>query len=287
MKKYILLSALKKLVEADFKSVKTKFLKQDIKETEVKKYLDLFKADEKNIDFWGKKPFNEFKQDDSPIFKFLSSEVYKASIKITDVSSGVEDTDYSYYHVSNHISTPSIHKDSPRIYTDPEGIYLFIKGMHVEIDEWERKKYRWDAKLKDESKYLNVEHFGHDFDKVLKKLNIKDIDELYAIVESKKNDDSDGYMEEVYDDLYDMKTYDPWNHEAVKEFFKSNYWRMYEFVRGYLNNRTKFKNLLVSLGYKGIIDHEGVCLYSGEPQIVVFDPTNIEWGPREENTELY
>ena len=70
--KRVLLKALANIVVADFKSVKKKFLKQEIEEEEIDEYIDLFKklkdgnritkVEEKNIDNWGKKSFEEFKE---------------------------------------------------------------------------------------------------------------------------------------------------------------------------------------------------------------------------------
>ena len=70
MLKHIILSRYR-IVVADFKSVKNIFLSQKAKETEVDKYISNFKelrdrhkikkSEDKNIDNWGKRSFDEFK----------------------------------------------------------------------------------------------------------------------------------------------------------------------------------------------------------------------------------
>lgn len=70
MNKFLLIRILKTIV-ADFKSVEKKFEQQGIEKDAIKKYLDLFKSlrdsqklkqEDRNIDSWGKKPFEEFKE---------------------------------------------------------------------------------------------------------------------------------------------------------------------------------------------------------------------------------
>ena len=66
-----LIAALKKIViHADFKAVQKKFTDQGIDEATVKQYLDEFKSlrdkrdlgEHKDIDQWGKKPWDDFKE---------------------------------------------------------------------------------------------------------------------------------------------------------------------------------------------------------------------------------
>jgi len=63
--------ALRKIILADFKAVEKKFEKQGVEKELIKEYLDLFrklrdqqklKGDDKNIDNWGKKDFEEFEK---------------------------------------------------------------------------------------------------------------------------------------------------------------------------------------------------------------------------------
>jgi len=69
-KKYLLISALRKIIEADFKSVQKKFMNQGVDAEVVKQYLNDFKklrdtrdlGEHKDIDRWGKKPWGEFKE---------------------------------------------------------------------------------------------------------------------------------------------------------------------------------------------------------------------------------
>jgi len=71
LNKHKVIAALKTIVEAGFKEVETKFVKEAETE-EVKEYLNKFKnaasknkiknLEEKNIDAWGKKPFKDFKK---------------------------------------------------------------------------------------------------------------------------------------------------------------------------------------------------------------------------------
>ena len=82
-----LLRVLAILVQSDFKSVEKKFTDQHISKEDVKKYLSTFKdlrdkqkikeVTEKNIDYWGKKSFEEFKSFVDKLVKTSS----KTSIK--------------------------------------------------------------------------------------------------------------------------------------------------------------------------------------------------------------
>jgi len=70
----------------------------------------------------------------------------KYQIKEAPSEGGRKDTDFPYFHVSDHPETPVLLKKEIR-HRDPEGIYLFYKGKQVDVD-WTHKKYRWDVKLK-------------------------------------------------------------------------------------------------------------------------------------------
>lgn len=143
----------------------------------------------------------------------------------------------------------------------------------MSVDEWAEKKWRWDARLKSEDGYLTVEQFGKDFDKVMAKLGVSGVKDLMDILKQVRDD-----FHEIYHEIKEEQ-----NFEEIRSYFKNNPWLFYEFVRGYHQDRKAMTQFFQSLGYKGIIDQEGCCVYGGEPQIIVFDPKNIEWGERHEN----
>ena len=100
---------------ADFKTVKKKFATdQNIEVDLVDTYLDEFKElrnrnkikdhDEKNIDFWGKKSWEEFKE----FVDTLKTEKTKTEEKKLQKQEGAEliaeNKDWSVYKISSHIA---------------------------------------------------------------------------------------------------------------------------------------------------------------------------------------
>ena len=181
---------------------------------------------------------------------------------------GVEDTGYPYYHVSDHPDTPSLGSHTDSIHNDPSGLYLFFKGKPVDQTDWKPKKYRWDAKLKTAPDDVT----DLDYNELLKKAGITDIE---AFIEELSN-------------KYDMSSidhdYGNWLEEEEEEedaFLWSDIG--YPLLRYRFNDRDKFANFLKSQGVKAISDPQGFTIFYGEPQVIVLDPSIIEWGEREEN----
>ena len=118
MKNKLLKALSKAIVLADFKSVEKKFIEQNAEKDEIKKYLDLFKElknnqriqsiEDKNIDTWGKRTWEEFKEfvDDLKADKSKTEE--KKLAKMEGAELVTEDDNWRVYKITSH--------DASRIY---------------------------------------------------------------------------------------------------------------------------------------------------------------------------
>jgi len=155
---FILVAALKKLIiTSDFKSVQTKFVDRGADEEDVKKYLNDFKTlrdrdkikslDEKNIDHWGKKSWEEFKE----FVDKLSGEKTKTEERKLKKMAGAqlyaENDDWYVYRILTHEASKiygsetkwcitqetSTHFDS---YVTNHNIYFYISKHLDSTDSW-------------------------------------------------------------------------------------------------------------------------------------------------------
>jgi hypothetical protein len=95
------------IITSDFKTVERKFIDQGVANEDVKEYLDAFKklrntrdlGENKDIDKWGKKPFDNFKE----FVDKTQKEKTKTEEKKLKKSEGAElvgeDENYTYYHI--------------------------------------------------------------------------------------------------------------------------------------------------------------------------------------------
>jgi hypothetical protein len=166
----------KLLVESDFKTSKEKFLQQGVEEQEITITFDSFKEaasknkikniDEKNIDWWAKKPWAEFKR----FIEDLSETKTKGEEIKTKANDGAElraeDDNWVVYKILTQdacifygtnkwcISKEgSIHYDS---YSKQNDFYFLLSKNRGKDDKWNKvalqvnpitgKKTYWDAK---------------------------------------------------------------------------------------------------------------------------------------------
>jgi len=108
-----LIMALNKIViESDFKTVKQKFIKQGISQERVNETIDAFKElrdgqkikaiDEKNIDFWGKKSWEDFKSFVDKTKKEKSATETKKLKKMAGAELVAENEGWYVYHITTH-----------------------------------------------------------------------------------------------------------------------------------------------------------------------------------------
>jgi oligoribonuclease (3'-5' exoribonuclease) len=201
---------------------------------------------------------------------------------------GVEDTLFPYFHVSDHPETPSIRETTKRgeHYHDPYGIYLFPKGEGVDVLEWSTKKYRWDARLKPGAKIKYISNFTtHEKWTLLKKARILTGLDFYAALRSGKGEDEIEFehLQEIIEGG-DGDSVHP-TEADMQEVFKEHglqdvMW--FRALRAHFSDRGKFTEFWKAQGFDGIEDDVG-AVFAGEPQLIVFNPNIIKWGPREEN----
>jgi len=195
---------------------------------------------------------------------------------LRQILSGVDDTEYPYYHVSEHPEPPTIRDSGGLKHDDPNGIYLFVKGKEVEQEGWKPKKYRWDAKLKVD--FDNIDHFP--FDEWLTELGVSDpLDYVRKLSVKRIGDKPLNHFQE------DVETFYENNQDEDDEHIKIAAEHGYILLKHVLG-RAKLTSFLRKKGIKAFGDtseHLDNQIWPGEPQIIVLDPSVIEWGPREEN----
>jgi GNAT superfamily N-acetyltransferase/8-oxo-dGTP pyrophosphatase MutT (NUDIX family) len=194
---------------------------------------------------------------------------------------GITDTDFPYFHVSDHPETPR-HNDKPKKpHFDPNGIFLFVKGEKVGVAEWQRKKYRWDAKLAPGTKLLDLDSMGPTSAwELIRRAGIKTPQDCYDVLEY----DWEPEAEQMESDCGTPDAPD------FEKKFWSNYFTIdhaataaYTIIRAHFKDRYKFTQFFRELGYDGIYDTHGAIYYE-EPQVVMMNPDKIIWGKREKNT---
>ena len=107
-----LILVLSKLVKADFSTVKKIFLKQNPHSQEINEYFELFKElkkrdkiknkDEKNIDRWGKKTFQEFKSFVDQLTETRTKSQDKKLKKMEGAELVAQNDDYYIYRITTH-----------------------------------------------------------------------------------------------------------------------------------------------------------------------------------------
>ena len=196
--------------------------------------------------------------------------------------------DWPYFHSSNHPNTPTISDvaRSGKRYFDPIGIFLFIKIANPHSEGgFDSKQYCWGARLKSEKGLLHLSNItSGDAWKLLQAAGIDNPSEAYNALEKaekeKRDDHSEfDWLQTKVDNLH------PGDEGFDKKFYEdylSSGMNVYRFLWNYFHDRNNFTHFLKSQGYTGIYD-DIEAIWHGEPQVVVFDPNNIEWSERMDN----
>ena len=161
MLSYKLIAALKKvIVQADFKTVEKKFLATE-DPTSVKDYINLFKklkdqnriqdVKKKNIDFWGKKSFEEFKNFIDSLsrqksVRQMKKSIYREPVDIEGAKLVTENDDWFMYEINSYQAAKFLgsrewcivrDEDTWDEYTNENNFYFFIAKNRPE-DEWHK-----------------------------------------------------------------------------------------------------------------------------------------------------
>ena len=117
MNQKILIALCKLIVTADFKSVEKKFMEQGTDKETVDEYIKCFKKlrdnnriqdeNERNIDYWGKKPFEEFSTfvdriDEEKSKRQQKKTIHKEAQKIEGADLVAENDDWLVYHIKQY-----------------------------------------------------------------------------------------------------------------------------------------------------------------------------------------
>jgi len=167
------------VVLADFKSVQKKFVDQGIDEPLVKDYFEKFKAlrdknklsgNEKNIDLWAKKSFEEFKNKLDELSKEKTKTAKKKEARTEGAKLIAENEGWRVYEISNHKAAMLYGSDTKWCITQADGedynnhsdtnniYYLLSKTLNTRENTWAKvallvdsagKKTYWDVLDKD------------------------------------------------------------------------------------------------------------------------------------------
>jgi len=180
------------VVLADFKSVQKKFVDQGIDEPLVKDYFEKFKAlrdknklsgNEKNIDLWAKKSFEEFKNKLDELSKEKTKTAKKKEARTEGAKLIAENEGWRVYEISNHKAAMLYGSDTKWCITQADGedynnhsdtnniYYLLSKTLNTRENTWAKvallvdskgKKTYWDVLDKDHEsvpKELKIPNF--------------------------------------------------------------------------------------------------------------------------------
>lgn len=245
MKNKLLKALSRAIVIADFKSVEKKFIEQNADKEEIQRYLDLFKElksnqriqsiENKNIDTWGKRTWEEFKE----FVDNLKSEKSKAEEKKIKKMEGAElvaeDDNWRIYRITSHDACKIYGSGTKWCITEPSStwwdkyakrstFYFILSKNRDSTDPWYKiaaqvgrkgKKTYWDAVDKNHSHLpndLNMVKFDFTF---TGEENQTDIESLIADIEDYALDqveyytDPNGdYADYVYDQEIELKYVD-------------------------------------------------------------------------------
>ena len=128
-----LIKVLSRLVQADYTDVKKLFLKQNAHSQEINEYFELFKElkkrdkiknkDEKNIDLWGKKTFQEFKNFVDKLTETRTKSQEKRLKKMEGAELVAQNDDYYIYRITTHDAVMAYGSGTKWCITQPNGKY--------------------------------------------------------------------------------------------------------------------------------------------------------------------
>jgi len=211
-----------------------------------------------------------------------------SKIEIKKVLSGIKNTDYPYYRVSNSSQKPAATENNKR--HDPYGVYLFIKGEPVDVSGmWSDAKWRWDAKLKSGAKILDLSKMNASlaFD-LFKIAGLTNYTAIWDLHKMKPHSGAYDRPEEEVEYLFSLNPNKdkPSEDQLKKAFNNVNGNSAYRVLRLLYSTKfktnKKFSELFIKAGFDALLDTVN-AIYPNEPQLIVFNPTNVIWGERERN----
>ena len=164
------------IVTSDFKTVEKKFLDQGIEKTKVKDYLAKFKdlrdknklsGDEKNIDLWSKKSFEDFRSFVDKLSKVKTKTEVKKEARVEGAKLIAENEGWKVYEITSHKAAMLYGSNTKWCITEADSqhyqeyskknniYYLISKNLDPRENSWakiallvdiEGKKTYWDAK---------------------------------------------------------------------------------------------------------------------------------------------
>jgi len=155
------------LVTADFKSVEKKFVDQGIDEPLVKDYFEKFKAlrdknklsgNEKNIDLWAKKSFEEFKNKLDELSKEKTKTAKKKEARTEGAKLIAENEGWRVYEITSHKAAMLYGSDTKWCITQADGrqynshsdtnniYYLLSKTLNTRENTWAKVALLVDTK---------------------------------------------------------------------------------------------------------------------------------------------
>lgn len=121
------------IVQSDFSTVKRKFLKQNAHSEEIKEYFEIFRdlkkknkiknKQERNIDYWGKKQFSEFKTFIDNVKGSKTKSEEKKIKKMEGAELVAQNKDYYVYLITNHDAAMTYGSGTKWCITQPNGTY--------------------------------------------------------------------------------------------------------------------------------------------------------------------
>jgi len=169
-----------KLVAADFKTVEKKFIKLGIDKDLVQTYIEEFKElrdknriasiSDKNIDNWGKKPWDEFKEFIDDLKKEVSKTQEKKLKKMEGAELVAENDDWYVYYITTHDACRIYGSGTKWCITQPDGkfwksytrrlaFYFFISKKLDEKDKF--YKIAMQVNRRGGKKYWNATDQSH------------------------------------------------------------------------------------------------------------------------------
>jgi len=173
-----LLYILKQIVTSDFKSVKTKFIDQGIDKELVDEYIEAFKKlrdknrirnmTDKNIDTWGKKPWDEFVTFIDKLKSEKSKTEEKKEKKVEGAELIAENDEWLVYKISNFYASKiygsgkwCITRDAKwwNKYSRRSDFYFMLSKTKKEEDTW--KKIALQVHIKGDKTYWDNNDASH------------------------------------------------------------------------------------------------------------------------------
>ena len=246
MYRHKIISALSNIIFADFKTAKKKFLDQGIEDVLIDSYFDNFKTlkdrnkidstEDRNIDNWAKKPWEEFVQFIDTLKQEKSKSEEIREMKKEGAELVAEDDNWRVYKITTYEASRTYGSGKWCITRDEKWwkkysrnqFYFMLSKTRPENDPWHKialqltkrgSETYWDAQDKNHKKLpqdLHMVNYDKDFDKgedfspvesIISDINGFAQDEYDYMIDPEQNDmtsylyESDFDLEHVDDDL--------------------------------------------------------------------------------------